>query len=44
MAQLTIKISDELASRLEPLRECLPELFNQLLEMADRVALGRRSS
>jgi hypothetical protein len=32
MAQLTIHISDELASRLEPLRDRLPELLLQLLE------------
>jgi hypothetical protein len=32
MAQLTIQIPDELASRLEPLRERLPELLLQLLE------------
>jgi hypothetical protein len=31
MAELTIQISDELAARLEPLRNRLPELLNQLL-------------
>ena len=32
MAQLTIQIPDELASRLEPLRDRLPELLLQLIE------------
>ncbi|WP_013325763.1 hypothetical protein [Gloeothece verrucosa] len=38
MAELTIQISDELASRLEPLRERLPQLLAQLLETTDRSA------
>ncbi|WP_013325774.1 hypothetical protein [Gloeothece verrucosa] len=38
MAELTIQISDELASRLEPLRERLPQLLAQLLETTDRGA------
>lgn len=32
MAELTIHISDELAQRLEPLRNRLPELLSQLLD------------
>lgn len=32
MAELTIQVPDELASRLEPLRSRLPELLLQLLE------------
>ncbi|HEY9848276.1 MAG TPA: hypothetical protein V6D28_02365 [Leptolyngbyaceae cyanobacterium] len=32
MAELTIKISDELAKRLEPLQDKLPELLLQLVE------------
>jgi hypothetical protein len=36
MAELTIQIPDELATRLEPLRECLPELLAQLLETVSR--------
>jgi hypothetical protein len=32
MAELTIQISDELAQRLEPLRNRLPELLGQLLD------------
>ncbi len=35
MAQLTIEISDELAQRLEPLQNHLPELLWQLLEVAN---------
>lgn len=31
MAELTIQIPDELAERLEPLRNCLPELLSQLV-------------
>ena len=31
MAELTIQISDELAERLEPLRNRLPELLSQLV-------------
>lgn len=38
MAQLTIQISDELATRLEPLRERLPELLAQLLETQSKSA------
>lgn len=34
MAQLTLEIPDELASRLEPLRDRLPELLVQFLEIA----------
>jgi hypothetical protein len=44
MAQLTVQIYDELVNRLEPLRERLQELLNQLLEIADRGALAGRSS
>ncbi|NES22487.1 MAG: hypothetical protein F6K41_27110 [Symploca sp. SIO3E6] len=33
MAQLTIQISDELAQRLEPLHNRLPELLWQLLDL-----------
>ena len=32
MAELTIQIPDELAQRLEPIRNRLPELLTQLLE------------
>jgi hypothetical protein len=32
MAELTISIPDELAQRLEPLQDCLPELLTQLVE------------
>ncbi|WP_316429493.1 hypothetical protein [Leptolyngbya sp. NK1-12] len=32
MAELTIQIPDELAQRLEPLRNHLPELLSQLLD------------
>jgi hypothetical protein len=39
MAQLTIQIFDELASRLEPLRERLPELLLQLLETPSKTTL-----
>jgi hypothetical protein len=35
MAELTIQISDELAQRLEPLQNRLPELLQQLLDVAD---------
>jgi hypothetical protein len=35
MAELTIQIPDELAERLEPLRNRLPELLNQLLSTAN---------
>ncbi len=35
MAELTIKISDELAKRLEPLQNRLPELLWRLLEVAN---------
>ncbi len=35
MAELTIQVSDELALRLEPLRERLPELLLQLLETSN---------
>lgn len=35
MAQLTIQISDELAQRLEPLQNRLPELLWQLLDLAN---------
>ncbi|WP_066381117.1 MULTISPECIES: hypothetical protein [unclassified Anabaena] len=35
MAQLTIQISDELAQRLEPLQNNLPELLWQLLDIAN---------
>lgn len=38
MAKLTIQISDELASRLEPLGERLPQLLAQLLETTDKRA------
>lgn len=52
MAQLTIQIPDELASRLEPLRERLPELLLQLLETpskttstgAERIAFATEPS
>ncbi len=33
MAELTIQISDELAERLEPLRNRLPELLSQLVNV-----------
>jgi hypothetical protein len=36
MAQLTIQIPDELASRLEPLRDRLPELLLQLIETSSK--------
>jgi hypothetical protein len=36
MAQLTIQIPDELASRLEPLRDRLPELLIQLIETSSK--------
>ena len=39
MPQITIDISDELASRLEPLHEKLPQLLNQLPERVDRSEL-----
>jgi hypothetical protein len=39
MAQLTIQIPDELASRLEPLRERIPELLLQLLETPSKTTL-----
>jgi hypothetical protein len=35
MAELTIQISDELAQRLEPLQNRLPELLWQLLDVAN---------
>jgi hypothetical protein len=35
MAELTIQIPDELAKRLEPLRNRLPELLSQLLDGAN---------
>ena len=35
MAELTIQISDELAQRLEPLQNRLPELLWQLLDVVD---------
>ena len=35
MAELTIQISDELAQRLEPLQNQLPELLWQLLDAAN---------
>jgi len=35
MAELTIQISDELAGRLEPLQNRLPELLWQLLDVAN---------
>ncbi len=38
MAELTIQIPDELAARLEPLRERLPELLAQLLENTSKSA------
>jgi hypothetical protein len=46
MAELTIQIPDELATRLEPLRERLPELLAQLLEAPSMKAstLGERTA
>lgn len=38
MAELTIQIPDELASRLEPFTERLPQLLEQLLEIAESEA------
>ena len=35
MAELTIQVSDELAQRLEPLQNRLPELLWQLLDFAN---------
>lgn len=35
MAELTIQVSDELAQRLEPLQNRLPELLWQLLDVAN---------
>lgn len=35
MAELTIQVSDELAHRLEPLRNRLPELLSQILDSAN---------
>ena len=40
MAQLTLQIPDELATRLEPLRELLPELLAQLLETVSKGVSG----
>jgi hypothetical protein len=46
MAELTIQIPDELATRLEPLRERLPELLAQLLEalLMKASTLGERTA
>ncbi|MGB5772873.1 MAG: hypothetical protein WBM32_23840 [Crocosphaera sp.] len=38
MAELTIQIPDELAGRLEPLKERLPQLLEQVLEIAESEA------
>ena len=42
MAELTIQIFDKLASRLEPLKERLPQLLEQLLEIAESEAFTFR--
>ena len=46
MAELTIQIPDELATRLEPLRERLPQLLLELLEAPSMKAstLGERTT
>jgi hypothetical protein len=38
MAELTIQIPDELAGRLEPLKERLPQLLEQVLEITESEA------
>ncbi len=41
MAELTIQISDELAQRLEPLQNRLPELLWQLLDVANLPSISQ---